>query len=476
MKTTIKYATLLCAAIAVLLAGCKKSQIEKDLNSGYNENAKVEEMTPDEQKDYLLEVGKEIIATFNPEDQRNAVELAEGLYNKYQLWDWEVIGEQMEEEFNKIDAQGFFRMPSRIAALVTGETTTLDTKELLVSFAVVGRLFEFDDKTQTMKVSETKDGSIIARFKDAKGTDCELKVWGEGNNTTVTFTYAEYRWEDEFDEYGNYIGSNKIYEGTRVIKAEVPEEIHMYLKQGSTTIMAMDFTWKSNFKDFINHSLSLKVTNIAWNQELNVSTTEASAVFSLLYGDKKLVVAALDLPKYKLIDWNGGKDITLDEGESWIEQYDAQYEAILGSLGKGEGVVDIIGKVRGKMSITDGAGFYDAIKGWNNKDYANDLEEDKAYCDIFNNYIHIGVYYGGNTEQAQVKMQPTYYSNDYGEGYYNSVPVLYFPKDETTYEVMSFFEETKFNVLIDLVEDLVNAYKDLDKEHLLFEDGRIELN
>ena len=476
MKTKVKYAAMLFAAVAMAFAGCK-SQVEKDFESDYNENANVKEMTPDEQKDYLVEVGKEFIATFNAEDQRGAVNLAEGLYRKYSTWDWEVIGEQMEKEFNKMDAQGFFRMPARIAALVTGEATTMDTKEFLISFAVAGRLFEFDEKTKTMKVSETKDGSIVARFKDENGTDCELKVWGEGKTTTVTFTYDEYRWEDEYDDYGYYVGSKKIYVGTRIIKAEVPAEIHMYLKQGSTTIMAVEFTWESNFKDYINHSLSLKITNITWSQELKASTEEASAAFSLMYGDTKLIVAAVDLPKYKLIDWEGGKDITLEEGESWIEQYDDQYKTILGSLGKGEGVVDIMSKVRGKMSITDGAGFYDAMNRWSNTNYATDLEDETAYCDVYNNYIHAGLYYGGKTEQAQVKMQPTYsYTHDNGKEYYNSVPVLYFPKDGTTYEVVTFFESAKFNVLIDLAEDLLNAYKDLDTGHLLFDGGRIELN
>lgn len=466
---------MLFAAVAMVFAGCK-SQVEKDLDSDYNENANVKEMTPDEQKDYLVKVGEEFIATFNPDDQRGAVNLAEGLYRKYQTWDWEVIGGQMEKEFNKIDAQGFFRMPVRIAALATGEATTLDTKELFISFDVAGRLFEFDEKTKTMKVSETKDGSIVARFKDENGTDCELKVWGEGKTSTVTFTYDEYHWEYEYDDYGNLVNYTRVYDGTRTIKAEVPAEVHMYFKQGKNTIMSFVFTWESNFKDYVNHSLSLKVTNITWSQELKASTTEASAAFSLMYGDTKLIVAAVDLPKYKLIDWEGGKDITLEEGESWIEQYDSQYKTILGSLGKGEGVVDIMGKVRGKMSISDGAGFYDDMYAWSNKRYETDLEKETAYCAVYNKYVHVGLYYGGKTEQAQVKMQPTYsYTYDDGTTYYNSVPVLYFPKDGTTYEVVTFFESAKFNVLIDLAEDLVNAYKDLDTQGF-FGDGDIRFN
>lgn len=472
---TIKFFAAACC-MATTFAACEK-QIEKDLESDYDENAKVEVMTPDEQKTYLVQVGKEFINTFNPDDQRDVANLAEGLYRKYESWDWEVIGEQMEDEFNKMDAQGFFRAPMHIAAVATGDATTVDVKEFFISFAVAGRLFEFDDKTQTMKVSETKDGSIIARFKDEKGTNCELKVWGEGKTTTMSYTYEEYHWEYEYDEDGWIIGEERISDGTRVIKAEVPAEIHMYFKQGTTTIMAVEFNWESNIKDYFNHSLSAKVTNITWNQEAKVSTTNASAAFSLMYNDTKLVVGAVNVPRYDLIAWDGGQDVTEEEGENWIEQYDEKYETILGSIGTGEGVIDILGKVRGKMSMKDGAGFYDAMKKWGDTHYATDLEDETAYCKAYNDYIYVGLYYGGDTEQAQVKMQPTFdYTDDNGEDRYYSVPVLYFPKDGTTYEVTTFFESSKFNIIVDMAEDLVNAYKDLDSDHLLFDEGRIEFN
>lgn len=242
--------------------------------------------------------------------------------------------------------------------------------------------------------------------------------------------------------------------------------------------MTLAFTWESNFKSNFNHSLSVKVTNVTWSQEANVSTTEANAAFSLMYGDQKLLVAAVDVPKYSLIDWNGGANVTEEEAENWIEQYDAKYESVLGTLGKGEGQVDILGKVRGKMSVKDGAAFYDAMKQYEKTNYATDLEEETAYCKVLNDYVYVGLYYGGQTEQAQVKMQPSYsWTDDYtGVKYYESLPVLYFPKDGTTYEVTTFFESTKFNVLIDLAEDLINAYKDLDTGHIIFDGGRIELN
>lgn len=463
------------AAVAVLTAivGCDGPSAGGDgaNNPGTGTGSNVSLLTPDEQKDYLVEVGQEFSNIINPEDQRVAVELAADLYEKYESWDWDYIcGDQLENEFNRIDAEGFFRMPSRLAAFATGEQTTFDYKEILFSFAVAGRLFEFDDATRTMRVSDTSDGTIIARFSDGAGKACEVKVWGEGKETEASYTYEAYHWE------WNGYEDQKIYDGTRVVRVVLPEKINMYFKYGSTELMSFSFSWDSNLRDYVNHSLSFKVVNIGWSEEANVSTTSATVAFTFSYGNKALLTGAASAPRYQAIGWDGGSNIDESKVEAWLDQYDARYETVLGSLGSGESKVDILGKVQAKMTISDGAAFYDAMREWDDTYYDTDLEDETAYCDIYNKYIYAGIYYGNDTEQAQVKMQPSYsYTSSYdGKDYYYSMPVLYFPKDQTTYEIESFFDSTKFNVLIDMVEDLANAYKDLDTGHIFFDEGRIE--
>lgn len=446
------------------------------------------QLSADETKDYLVEVGKQFINTFNPEDQRAATELATELYEKYETWDWEVIGSQMEDEFNKMDADGFFRLPRRIAAFANGEQALLTDKEILFSFATAGRKFVFNDQTKKMEVSKTNDNTAIAQFKDAKGTMCEVKVWGEGKTIKGSYTYEEYSYGSGYqDEYGNWIEGEKIYEGMRTIKVELPETIHMYFKQGNKSIMNLDFTFDTNIKDYVNHSMALKVVNITFEEDVKATTTNASAAFSMKYGDKQMLIGACSVPKYKIEGWTGGSDITDDEIESWIRLYEDKYETMLGTLKTGEGSVDIMGKVQAKMNVTDGAALYDGLKAWDKKEYGTELDSEKEFCNVINKYTKVGLYYGSATKQADVIMQPTYETVDETEydyetdsyitvkrTYYYSVPNLYFPQDGTTYEVTTFFESSKFNILTDMAEELVNKYKELDTKHLVFGEGRIE--
>ena len=96
MKKVSYLAVMLLTAGSLIIAGCDGpaqngvgNETERPDNSGtnggnsgYDENAEVPEMTAEEQKDYLVSVGQDVKTIFNPEDQRQAVDLAAGLYNK----------------------------------------------------------------------------------------------------------------------------------------------------------------------------------------------------------------------------------------------------------------------------------------------------------------------------------------------------------------------------------------------------------
>ena len=81
-----------------------------------------------------------------------------------------------------------------------------------------------------------------------------------------------------------------------------------------------------------------------FEEEVKASTKEASAVFSFIVGEKNIITGAANLPKYSLIDWEGGSDITEEEGENWLEKYEDKYASLLGKLGKGEVKLNILNK------------------------------------------------------------------------------------------------------------------------------------
>lgn len=466
-KTNLFFAFVLMTS-ACLISSCKGGD---DPTGGLLDDPKgtMGVLSPDEQKDFLVDVGEELINTFNPNDQKEAVELADELYYKYKNYDWDAIGEEFEDELDDIystEFESFFGMPRRMIDVINGKKkVSLENKEILLTLSKFGRIIEFDDKNKTVKITKTDDPSVVAKFSDSEGTKCELKVWGEGKEIEGSYTYEDGHWDYNYDEW--------VSDGKRTIRVKVPRTIKMHLKHGSNSLISFTFNWDSNIKDYVNTSLNLQVINLVFAEETKVSTTEASAVFSFSYGDKGLIAAAVNLPKYELIDWEGGKDITEEEGENWLEEYDDKYKSMLGKVGKGEVKLDIFGKVQLRGGVTDGAALVDAYYNWGDKYYNDEQDECQDLCDLLNKYIYLSVYYNNTTtEQAKLLMQV--YEDYYG---YDIEPIMYFPQDETSIAVMTYFNSSKFLGLVDLVEELANGYIALDKHNLIFgEDFVLDLD
>lgn len=542
-KNHLFWALALCTTVC--LSSCNET---KTPTGGLLEEPKdeMELLSPDAQKDLLVDVGEELLNTFNPEDQRAAVELADELYYKYKRYDWDQIYEDFEEEFEDIysrEFESFFSLPRRLAGAITDkQSVSLENMEILLTLSKFGYVIEFDDKTESVKMTETDDASITVKFSDADGTKCEAKVWGEGKEIEGSYTYEDGHWDWGYDEYGNYYDNGWVVDGKRTIRVKVPTTIKMHLKHGNEALISFTFNWDSNLEDYANTSMNLQVINLKFAEETKVNTTTASAVCSFSYGDKPLIAAAANLPKYELISWEGGNDITEEEGENWLEEYSDKYASLLGKVGAGEAKVDILGKVQIKGGVTDGAALVDAYHNWEDKyndynwedynrtftytwvheywdwwydEYGNwnegyktvyeeqegsynawwerpyyTLKAKQEQCNFLNKYAYLSVYYNNTvTEQAKFMMdvyekQETYdparwlrYDSEYTNlpdpiqySYYGVEPIMYFPQEETSIAITTYFNSSKFLGLIDLVEDLANSYIALDKHNLIFGD------
>jgi hypothetical protein len=328
-------------------------------------------LSPDQLKDLMVEVGEQLIGTFNPADQKKAVELADDLYYKYKKYDWNAIGDVFENELDEIystELESFFGLPRRIIKAINGkQNATMENLEILLTLSKFGRIMEFDDKTKSVKITKTNSPSIVAKFSDSDGTACELKVWGEGKEIEGSYTYEDGYWEYVSDESGTYYDRTWISQGTRTIRVKVPTIIKMYLKHGTSTWVSFDFQWDSNLRDYINTSMKLQVVNLGFEEETKVNTTEASAVFSFTYGGRNIITAAANLPKYKLIGWDDDNEFNEDKIENWLEEYNDKYASLLGKIGKGEAKVDILCKLQLKGGFTDGAAIVDAYRNWDKK-------------------------------------------------------------------------------------------------------------
>ena len=442
MNKNIFYAIALICAIA--FTGCKdKNTAEEPSQPAENTQA----MTADQQKDYLERSGKQILATFNAVDQKEAADLAEGLYRKYENYDWDAIADKLAD-IDDGRYENLFSAPKRLVALTQGLSVPAANDVIVFSFAGNAYNFEIDEQKQTINYVRSTDGTCTVKFRDEKGKSCVLKAWGEGKTSSYQYTYETDR-------------------GKKTIQADVPAAIHVTLKQGDTEVINAVIEIEAVKNNHFYSKLNLKVTNVTVKYDLRVNSTNGTAIVEVLYGNKNLVTASIDLPKYKLIDKADNQD-----WEAWIEQYEERYEELLMAIGSGAGQIKLMDLVTIKANVKSGKDLYTTINNWDGEDTKASCQ---AFCEGLNKAFSAGLYFPSdpNTLQVEVRMQPRAYEGEkydpISETYipytsYDPEPVLYFPKDRTSYAFEEYFTMNRFNTIIDMAENVVNSYIDLDSE------------
>ena len=483
---------------AVMVASCKPEQQGEP------------QMTANDSKEYLVNVGKEVLGTFNAADQKEAVEFAEGVYRRYEAYDWDQIGDDFYEEFVNGRYKTIFSMPRSVAQIAAGHRMpSAEDAKYLFSLAGEGTTFTFDDATKTIKIERNNDGNVIVNFKDEKGTDCQLKIWGEGAETEYSYTYERYDWvcDDYNEEYDYCENGHDEYIGSTTITAKVPTTLKMTLKQGNKEIIGFDMSLETKKNDHFYFSYNIRVVNMAVTFDTKVNSTNANMAFKFIYNDTPVLAASANLPKYELI----GKDDNMDWCE-WVELYAERYEYLLGKIGAGEAKLDVLGKIQVKATVSDFASLYTDYAAWDKKYYSYNYEDyertytyndgygtetgyycawwempiytlaaQEAFCNLYNVYCNAAVYYGNDVEQAKLKLQPYQETDVYTPYMHDPIPyscydteyVFYFPKDDTSYSFEDYFTSDKFTSLVGMVEDLINSYidlidKDFDVGHIHF--------
>lgn len=447
---TMKWLPIILCGLALI--GCEKSS--NGNGGGEEQKQDLNAMSPEEQKQYLVDAGKEFINTFNTSDQQFVIELADGLYRKYESYDWEQLGDDMEQIYRD-KYESFFGLPKRYAQMAEEKRIpTLAMMEQIFSFANDSHNFTVNEYTKTIIVTKSTDNACTATFTDEQGKPCSLRVWGEGATTEYTVSYRE--------------------DGTtKRIRAQIPEKIYMQLMQNNIQVISATISLKTQRNSYMTLGAVIAVANLKWKFDVNITSTRGNMAFAMSYGSKSMIAATIDLPKYQLFDKD--KDDSVDSWEEWAERYADRYESLIGQVGAGDCVIQIMDKAQIKAHITDGGSLYDALMNWDKKydNRSSSLEAQKALCSIINQYATAGLYYNSETMQAKVIAQAVDYQDEYydynlgryvTETYYEIEPVLFFPKDMSTYSFSEYFSSSKFSILRGMSEDLINKYIDLETE------------
>lgn len=193
MKKYFLFAAAALVAMTMGLSSCNNKSADNDpaIPTDSSQPSEDAPLTPEETKKKLMSIAKDLSGKFNPEDQREIGQFAADLYEKYETYGWDNV-----EKFYAHRYDEMFDLSVELAEWVTGNSATPVYRNLNLGFVTESVIFEADEFTKTWRnQGKAEDNSIIFRFKDKNGVQCEAKAWGEGDIHEIDYRWEEYHWD-----------------------------------------------------------------------------------------------------------------------------------------------------------------------------------------------------------------------------------------------------------------------------------------
>ena len=545
---------MMVAAFAVAMVLGFSSCTEKNTPSGGGGGSKdkAEDMgdpskgviTADQSKARIANIAKTLIGKFNTADQKEAIELADGIYEKYKEYSFDDFEGMYWHRYDDL-----FALPKYAKHVLRGDISPTGIHEYFFSFEGESAIWEANDKTHTWEyMGKPSDNSVIFRCKDKNGVLTEAKLWGEGETHYLEYMWEDYHWEYGtvpvgatvhplylyaygmingvwtyinykdgvwfyYDEQGlevimdrqpdweiyalcdddlthNYDFDNdflfdydyeqeyKIVDGTRIAKGELPAKVQFTLTQGNNELIHVTLDQDLLKNDHADIHVDARVVNLQWLVDLNIKSHSGFAGVEFLCGKESIMKMIANLPSYELIDKDDQQSF-----EEWMDLYMDRYEELLRQVGNADVMLDFNGLLQFKAGFKNVGSMYSELARLTDES----KEGAQRGCDIINDGLENGIYYGSEFKQAEMRLQVAsreeeeWYYDDDGQQHVRTYvefypePVLFFPQDETTYSFEQYFDRKPFTDLTKTIEDLANAYLKLSKALFDYAGGEVEI-
>lgn len=426
------------AVLTLALTGCNKDNL----------NAEKNELTADEQKTKLVDVATQFVEVFNAEDQKEAVEALDWIVYYYfvgeNYYSWDEVGSYYEDVLNIVSAT------ASNARRLSGGQFTANLAAEIYEFPDFTGIFEANDKTMSWEYVGPSE-NITLRCTDKDGNPAEVVLTASGEE--VEFEY-------EYWDYDSTTGEDFRHPFTAVL----PSKISLSLKINGNEYVKYDMDFDVEKSSHIKLNTNVKITDILYDLAVSVEKNSVSVSTNLKYGDKTLLAVTASAPSCVLMD--KGDNIDWDK---WFELYGDAFEYGTGEIEFGNLIAEanILSQIQIKAESQDPSALYrsmnDLDEEYENRygyDYYDMRDYNLEVSDLVNKNVSVSVYYSSDVKQAEIRtevFEDDYYSS-YEDSYYYVGPVVYFPKDETSYAFDEYFTERAFGSVIELTETLVNQY------------------
>ena len=425
--------------------------------------------TPLAQKQYMEQVGKELMQLTPSSDFQQISELANHVADNYmESYDWDSVEEWAETCFD--DACTFINTEKETDTGNGYGWTSIynyfynNYKSLLMASNFTGHF-----TAQNGKWVQTPASDLQFIFKGKTGQKCVLKLETSGAVKKVhvgeieewdgyEYTYSESDQTSTSNNYYNY------YDMT----IGVPEHIAVTLTEGSNTICNTTVNVDLNSLTGTEFDISKGNFTVDATMELNNGYKFTVSKVAYSANSKASVVGEATKNGTKLCTLAAAADVsglpscylsTLVSDEADEDDFD-------NATGKNcHAVVDLMGKIQLIGDLSDVVKFVDYLEQADEND--ENESQFKSYVNQANSLLQFYLYFDNtNTKQAKVDLESfrdEYYNywNGTTTYYWYCEPVIRF-FDGTAYSTFeAYFNETDFKSLINTFNDLLDNYEDL---------------
>ena len=392
------------------------------------EDSPYTELTPDEHKAKLEEIGLSIANKVNPEVQKNLVKTFDAFIEYSDGLDIEDNDEMPE---NAQDLAKTLKSICEENSLGKVSNLSRATDSELYSLARYAGVYTWagEDEYGYGYKWDRADASdkLEFRFK-ADNKDAVIQITKEGS-------------EQKFDAYDD--GTSYSVMVPEVAKVTVTYD-------GKTELTVVCKMKVDNSAKTVVSDITVDANGYKYEEHLDVNSSKASTNLAFSIDGTKIVEANASI---------NGKDMT--NGDVIGDNVDD--ETIQNLFGSGQVEVKVYGDKDGvilKGSVSSVKELVDKLDRLDDVDWEeeNTMAHQTKIAEAYNEYLKGEMYYtNGDNVIARFNMQAYDDSDEWGD-YYDIEPIITFASDNSKFSFESYFDDMSFEKLVDKVEDLGDEF------------------
>lgn len=394
------------------------------------ENSPYTELTPDEHKAKLEEIGLSIADKVNPDAQKDLVKVFDAFIE---------YSDDLELEENNVGRSA--QELAKTLRSICGENRLGEVSSL--SRATDSELYSLARYAGVYTMTGERDnGWGIEYIWEKSDASDKLEFIFNVDNKRAVMLLTKEGSEQRFDAYDDNETSYSVM---------VPEKVKGTVTYDGKTLLTVVCNMKvDNSAKTVVSSVQVEANGYKFEENLDVNSSKASTNLSFSIDGSKIVEASAVINGKNMTD---GDEIGDNVDNETVQNLFGNGQVEVKVYGDKDGVI-LKGAVSSVKELVDKLEKLDEVE-WEEE---NTMAHQTKVAEAYNEYLKGEMYYtNGDNVIARFSMQ-AYDDSDEWDEYYDIEPVITFESDNSKFSFESYFDDLSFEGLVDKIEELGDEF------------------